>query len=184
MTTKVMDRAQSGRIMGRRLIGHDGVDLTGVESRMLRAALNLERRHVVALANAMPVGDQPTTLDRLTVWERSKGRGYPPALVEGLNALYAAVRRLAEEMRISAINERPEADRLVLRRPLGGRRTVELLCLPLHGLVLSEFQVNIIEQDSQDFWQAITDKVIVLALELNQERSGSLINVVLDKEPG
>ena len=57
-----------------RLFGLEGEDLTGAESRALRGALNLERRHVVALANALRIGDREVTTALLTNWERSKGR--------------------------------------------------------------------------------------------------------------
>lgn len=145
-------------------------ELNGAESRALRASLNLERRHVVAMVNALEIFPEPLTLDRLTQWERSKGRGYPLGAVTALEAFSAGVDRLA------ATFAGP-----VARRPVGGRRIAQLMALAQGGLHLDRAAFDMLDQGGGDFWQVLCDAAINRAA--LAERTLKPFRVVLDRDP-
>ncbi|MGQ3016979.1 hypothetical protein [Phenylobacterium sp.] len=165
----------------RRLFGLEGEDLTGAESRALRGALNLERRHVVALANALRIGDREVTTALLTNWERSKARGYPTALVDALHALESAVEGWALNMAREAMSV-SFGDPAILRRPLGAKRIHQLLEPAAVGLPLTAAQLTALDQGGGDFWQALADAAITRAATL-LGRDGRVVRLQLDQEP-
>lgn len=74
------------------LLGEPDQDLTGIESQILRVALGLERRHIARFAVAMGCyGGRPVTVEKVTEWEKSQGRGYPADLREALENIESAV---------------------------------------------------------------------------------------------
>lgn len=162
------------------LFGAADQDLNGAESRALRTSLNLERRHVVLLAEALAFTADPVTTARVTQWERSTGRGYPRELVALLNTLDAAVERRA------APRVAPEPDvksHRVLRRPLGGRRIAQLLDLAAHGLPLTPRQFEVLDREGGDIWQCLMDATITRAALRWRLEGRPALRVVLDKEP-
>ena len=185
----------------RRLIGLPGQPHTGVESRALRSTLNLERRHVVALANAIGLYADDVTTSQVTSWERGKPGGYPEALTTALETIASAVRWMAgglvEEAMVNAglidegFLEGEDALRrilyerwgtaLQLRRPLGAKRVLMLLDLGAHDLVLDHHALDVLDQGGGDFWQALADAAISRAL-IICEAGGSSVQVVLDRE--
>lgn len=165
----------------RRLFGLEGEDLTGAESRALRGALNLERRHIVALANALRIGDREVTTALLTSWERSKGRGYPTALVDALHALESAVEGWALNMAREATGV-SFGDPAILRRPLGAKRIHQVLEPGAVGLPLTAAQLSALDQGGGDFWQALADAAITRAATL-LGRDGRVVRLQLDQEP-
>ncbi len=180
----------------RPLVGRPGADLTGVESRILRAALNLERRHVIALCNALALTTDETTNARVVTWERSPGRGYPPALVAALNALNSAVDRLARSLLADGGTDSPDSPHgfamgetirpsthATLRRPLGSRRVLAVLQPDRDGLTFTTAQLDALENPTADLWQVLVDAAVVRAA-LYGAMLGQPVSVVLDKAPG
>ena len=163
----------------RRLFGLPGEDLTGPESRALRTSLNLERRHVVALCNALSLRRDETTAQILTSWERGKERGYPDSLVDVLEILETAVDRLALSM---AEPVPPAASHQTLRRPLGAKRILALLSPGQMGLVFDEVSLGLLDQSGGDFWLALADAAVSRAAVLLR-RYGCSVSVVMDREP-
>ena len=141
------------------LIGRPGDELTGVECRILRAALGLERRHVARFALAMGYGSVSPTPERVTAWERAKGRGYPPDLVQGLTTLDEAVEGWARQ----AVDEAQGHGAPILWRPLGYRYAFAMLDLACYGLTLSPDQLAGIDDVNGEFWVALADTAIARA---------------------
>lgn len=167
------------------LFGAPGEDLTGPESRSLRAALNLERRHVVALANALRIGDRIVTTELLTNWERSKARGYPLELVDALNDIERALCAWADALPAAArTTERLANDGVgTLRRPLGAGYVIhQLMAHNLDPLLFRADVLKDLEQGGGDFWQALADAAIVRAAQ-SLRASGMRARVVMDREP-
>lgn len=163
----------------RRLFGMPGEDLTGAESRALRTALNLERRHVVALCNALQLRRDETTAQIVTSWERGKERGYPDNLVSALEVLETAVDQLAQSMAEPA---QPAAAHQTLRRPLGAKRILALLSPARMGLVFDDVALGLLDQSGGDFWLALADEAVTRAA-LLLRAYGCTVSVVLDREP-
>ena len=146
--------------------------LTGIESRTLRAMLHLERRHVAILAETVGLGD--VTTERVTQWERSKGRGYPPELVDRLRRIHSAVSELSGRMANEAWREARAATlaalptaRLTIVRPKGHGRIMTLLRLPADADVrFSAAQLQALDEGGGDFWQRLADAAVVEAAQL------------------
>lgn len=142
--------------------------LTGIESRTLRAMLHLERRHVAILAETVGLGD--VTTERVTQWERSKARGYPPELVDRLRRIQSAVSELADRM-VSASNDRRMCGvepggrgRAVIQRPRGPGRVMTLLRLPDSVDVrFTPDQLLALDEGGGDFWQRLADAAVIEA---------------------
>lgn len=177
----------------RRLFGLPGQPLTGPESRALRTSLNLERRHVVALCNALHLRRDETTAGIVTNWERAKERGYPENLTTALEVLETGVDRLclawAAELLPSWWQESPtsvlvgeEGSTKTLRRPLGAKRIVELLRPADLGVVFDEVAMGLLDQSGGDFWLALADAAVARAAILLRNYC-CIVRVVLDKEP-
>lgn len=158
------------------LFGSRDANITGVESRTLRAALNLERRHVVAYANAMGLADRIVTMAVLTNWERSKGRGYPPPLVRGLSQLEQALWLMASDLATTAKQAPGTA---LVRRPLGARRIHQMLS---RLYVFRPAELEGLDEGGGDFFQALADAAVARAcLQLRDE--GLEARVVFDQDP-
>jgi hypothetical protein len=160
------------------LIGVRGQDLTGVECRILRAALGLERRHVSRFAQAMGYGTVDPTPERITAWEKAKGRGYPADLVAGLTALEGAVEAWAR----MATEEAAGSGAYVLLRPLGYRYAFAQLGLAGYGLTLTPDQLIALDDINGEIWLALADAAIARAA-LYLRRPGGLTRIELDREP-
>lgn len=159
------------------LNGGASAELTGVESRTLRALLQLERRHVAILAEA--AGETAVTTERVSQWERSKGRGYPPALVELMRSVQLATGELASVMVGAAMREGGE--RLTITRPRGPGRIMTVLRLPeVAGLRFSEDQLRRLDEGGGDFWQRLCDAATVEAALSLQRDDNRPVHVALD----
>lgn len=150
------------------LEGGADATLTGIESRTLRAMLHLERRHVAILAETAGLGD--VTTERVTQWERSKGRGYPPELVDLLRRIQAAASDMAGQMAAAAKSQAAEvalgggAVRMTIIRPRGHGRIMTLLRLPAAADVrFSPPQLLALDEGGGDFWQRLADAAVVEA---------------------
>lgn len=164
------------------LHGGDGGVLTGLESRTLRALLHLERRHVAVLARIL--GRDDATTARVTQWEVSKGRGYPPPLVELLQDLETAVGDLALELAASAARS-PDGSAVTLVRPNGAMRIMALLRLPqTTGRAFTDEQIQWLAEDGGDFWQRLCDAAITRAAWLLNLEVADTVRVVFDQRPG
>lgn len=174
------------------LIGGGRRDLTGVECRILRASLGLERRHVARFIETLDLapGAVDTTFERinawiarLTAWEKAKGRGYPGALVQALTALEDAVEAWARQ----AASEAGGEGEAVLYRPLGARHAFALLELDRYGLRLTPDQIAALDNPNGEIWLALADAAIArAALYLRFWPIGgprSVTRVELDREP-
>lgn len=170
-----------------KLISGLGNELTGVECRILRASLGLERRHVARFAEAMGYGRVEPTVERVTAWEKSKGRGYPPDLVDGLDRLDAAVDAWASEGAAESVGEW-FAEML---RPLGHRHALRMLAPDRYGLRFTPDQLEAIDQPNGEFWLALADTAIARAALYLRDRGPVRpmlgrhvsVRVVLDREP-
>lgn len=158
-----------------RLIGEPGRDLTGAECRVLRAALNLDRPHVVALCNALAIAEATQT--QVTQWERSSGRGYPPALVDALSALERAVGGLSRRM---AYLTPPDPVATVLRPPAD--LSPAALDVAAHGLALDPARLPVLDQAGGDFWTRLVDAAAVRA-SLAMHRRGHAVRVTIGRTP-
>lgn len=155
--------------------GQGGGELTGIESRTLRALLGLERRHVAILAEI--VTGQDVTTERVTQWEVSKGRGYPVALADHLRGVLNGVSNYA--WRLASQTEEawrlltdpdgrdaaPEGGRvLVIRRPRGAKRILQVLALPAQvGRPYTPEELRKLDDGGGDFWQRLADAAVVEA---------------------
>lgn len=171
----------------RSLFGVPGQPLTGPESRALRTALNLERRHVVAMCNALKFRDDETTAQIVTAWERGKDRGYPDNVAIALSTLETGVERLAlgwAQFAFDSYSNSNEIDGKVwtLRRPLGAKRILTLLAPADDGLIFSEAALQVLDQSGGDFWLALADAALSRAATI-LAREGFALRVVLDREP-
>ncbi|MEH0194595.1 hypothetical protein V7S57_02550 [Caulobacter sp. CCNWLY153] len=173
------------------MFGLRGEPLSGPESRALRSLLNLERRHVTALANALGFFKREVTTSDVTMWERSKTHGYPEALTTALDQILTAVRNagdvLAAQACTTAAANKDEV--AAIRRPLGARRVVGLLDLPAEGLVFSAAGMAILDTADGDFWQALADAMTNYAVfSIRDDESNPFwmgpVRIVLDREPG
>ncbi len=176
------------------LLGRRGRDLTGVECRILRASLGLERRHVARFIETLDLapGAVDTTFERinawigrLTAWEKAKGRGYPGALVQALTSLEDAVEAWARQAADEALGEGDA----VLYRPLGARHAFALLELDRYGLRLTPDQIAALDNPNGEIWLALADAAIArAALYLRPtlyrpHRPGGVTRVEMDREP-
>jgi len=153
----------------------DARDLSGVECRTLRAALNLERRHVVAMANAMGLADREVTMALLTNWERSKARGYPGPLARALTQLEEATMSMALSL---VADQGKGVDAGVIRRPLGARRIHQLLS---SNFVFRPHEVAALDAAGGDFFQVLADAATARACGILRDR-GVAARVDLDRE--
>lgn len=127
--------------------------LTGVESRTLRALLQLERRHIAILAEA--AGEPDTGTDRVVQWERSKGRGYPAALVVMLRDIEAAVSEFGHGLATQA--DETDEGTLTIRRPRTAGDIAAALRLSAVGLDFTPDQLKALDDAGGDFWQRLAD---------------------------
>ncbi len=162
-------------------IGKFGDELSGVESRALRAALNLERRHVAVLVTAAGLwGKGACSTSDVNGWERSKGRGYPRAVVDDLMILDAAVSGLATIL-VEGSERDEDGAVATLRRPRGPMRVHQLLRLRTVGLEWGPDVIAALDQEGGDFWDCLADAAVTrAALDLNHDEWRT--RVVLDKE--
>lgn len=148
--------------------------LTGVESRTLRALLQLERRHIAILADI--VTGEDTNVDRVVNWERSKGRGYPAALVVILRDMEGAVSELGGVIALTA--ERAGGDRLIIRRPHKAPEIIAALRLEeVAGLRLSSNALGALNEGGGDFWQRLCDAATASAATMLGNRDNRPIHV-------
>lgn len=176
------------------LIGRHGKDLTGVECRILRAAVGLERRHLARIIDTLDLApgvveakSERTSawIDRITAWEKSKGRGYPAAVVVALTALEDAVQAWA----LQAGDEAGGEGEAVLYRPLGARHAFALLELDRYGLTLTPAQMAALDNPNGEIWLALADTAIVRAAlylrpqPIRPRRSEGATHVELDRTP-
>lgn len=153
--------------------------LTGTESRLMRAALHLERRHVAVLAEIALGRD--TTAERVTEWERSKGRGYPREVLVLLAQIGLAVEGLAASLAHDALATGPG----VVRRPRGHDRITALLDLPAQlGRAFTPTELRALDEGSGDFWQRLCDAAVLGALRALKSRGVWPARVVLDAGGG
>lgn len=159
------------------LNGGASPELTGIESRSLRALLQLERRHVAILAET--TGEADVSTERVTQWERSKGRGYPAAVVNRLRGLQSATSDLADQLAADA--RAGAADRLTLTRPRGPGRIMTLLRLPeAADIRFTARELSRLDEGGGDFWQRLADAATVEAALRLQWEDGRPVHVVLD----
>lgn len=163
------------------LHGGEGDAISGLESRTLRALLHLERRHVAVLAQI--VGEADATTARVTQWEVSKGRGYPPVLVAFLQDLEQAVGEMASDLHGAAEAVMGE-DSVTLLRPRGAMRIMALLRLPaVTGRRFTDDELDRLAEDGGDFWQRLCDAAVTrCALSLKAE-GHETVRVVFDHRP-
>lgn len=167
----------------RTLIGSRSRPLTGPESRALRAACCMERRHIVGLANALGVRDIEVTNSQVVSWERSKREGYPNPVRDALWRMESAVEGLAKDLEEQARHDRGQHDGVgVLRRPLGGRHALRLLRLPDHDLRFDEDQLEVLDASGADFFTALVDAAITRAAHWLAADDYE-VSVVMDREP-
>jgi hypothetical protein len=168
----------------RALFGRRDRPLTGPESRAMRAACNLERRHVAALANAIRAGRGETTNSLVVSWERSAKVGYPNPLRDALWSIESAIEALAKDLQEEAhgYGRDPDSHAAAIRRPLGGRQVVKLLRLPDHGLLLESDHMDVLDQSGGDFFQVVIDAAITRAA-CWLAADGQAVTVIMDKEP-
>lgn len=133
--------------------------LTGVESRTLRALLQLERRHIAILAEA--AGELDTTTDRVVQWERSEGRGYPVSLVVLLRDIEDATAYLGRELAHGAV--RDGTGRVTIMRPKSADEIAAALALPTAGVRFSDAQLKALRDGGGDFWQRLGDAAVIAA---------------------
>lgn len=174
--------------MPTRLIGLPGEPLNGIESRTLRRVLNLERRHVVMLANAIEVYATPVTTSAVTSWERGTPGGYPEALTTAMEAIEDAVSTMAADMEntcgLDVLRGSQEHEVATIRRPLGAKRIFKLLDLGGHGLSLSDQALRVLDEGGGDFWQALCDAAVsraVVSIGDHYVHAGT--RIAMDREP-
>lgn len=141
---------------------HGGADptLTGVESRTLRALLQLERRHIAILAET--VSNERVTTERVTQWERSADRGYPGGLVTLLRDIEGAVSDLAGQMAGQARRDRE--GRMTILRPRSKDAIMARLRLAEAAEVrFSPDQLKALDEGGGDFWQRLCDAAVASA---------------------
>lgn len=160
------------------LFAQEGEFLSGPESRALRCALGLERRHVLTLVNALGLTPRVATMDTVTSWEKSRERGYPGEVVDALHALDTAVQTLAARYFATPLDR----GRAVLRRPLGAKRAHQLLAPADHGLDIPPGPLRILDHSGGEFWVALADTALTRAALRFRDR-GIRTYVELDREP-
>jgi len=137
-------------------------DLNGVESRLLRAMLRLEPRHVAILGDLL--GLQDTTSERVKQWERSAERGYPPQLVTLLRSLQQPVEAVGEHLAARAVHR----DGITtIPRPKDAARIAfrgDLASLLPSGL--SDEGVQRLDDGGGDFWARLCDSALCRAADL------------------
>lgn len=169
----------------RTLIGSRNRPLTGPESRALRAACGMERRHVMGLANALAAREAEVTNSLVGSWERSKREGYPNPVRDALWRIESAIEGLAYDLHHFALEDHKAAHGegpCIMRRPLGGRYALSLLRLPDHDLRLDEHQLEILDRSGEDFFTVLVDAAITRAA-LWLAADNKEVSVVMDKEP-
>lgn len=169
----------------RTLIGSRSRPLTGPESRALRTACGMERRHVVGLANALRVREHELTNSQVGSWERSTREGYPNPIRDALWRIESAIEGLAIDLHHFALEDHKAAQGegpCTMRRPIGGRYALTLLRLPDHGLRLEEDQLEILDRSGEDFFTVLVDAAITRAA-LWLAADNKEVSVVMDKEP-
>lgn len=168
----------------RRLIGPRDGRLTGPECRALRATINLERRHVTALANAIGLSSTEVMTSQVSGWERSSKDGYPEALTTAMEKLEGAVQGLACDLRAEALlDQLITPGVLYVKRPPVGRYDLAALDLDGAGLELDDRAREILEQCGGDFWQALCDAAVNRAvLHLADQNPVHFIRVVVARE--
>lgn len=165
----------------RTLIGARNRSLTGPESRALRVACCMERRHIVGLANALQSREKAVT-SIVVSWERSKREGYPDLVRDALWRMESAVEGLARDLYADARKEAGDGQRCALRRPLGGRYALALLRLPDHDLRFNEDQLEALDETGADFFTVLVDAAISRAAQW-LAAEGREVAVVMDKDP-
>lgn len=143
--------------------GSASAALTGVECRILRGLLNLERRHVAILADVVVPGSQTSTA-RVGQWERSKGRGYPPAVVVLLRDL---VEEVAGRGRTLSALTTVDANRWTLRVPSAD--DMRQLLANIMERDLSPAEATALDNGGGDFWQRLADAVVIEAARIGAE---------------
>lgn len=166
----------------RTLIGARNRPLTGPESRALRVACCMERRHIVGLANALQSRDKAVTTSVVVSWERSKREGYPNPVRDALWRMESAVEGLAGDLHTTARKEAVDGQPCTLRRPLGGRYALALLRLPDHDLRFDEDQLEALDETGADFFTVLVDAAISRAAQW-LAADGREVAVVMDKDP-
>lgn len=142
--------------------------LTGLECRILRAMLTLERRHIAILAEFTGTTDVDT--DRVTQWERSKGRGYPPALVTLLRDLIEELQGLG---RTIANATGADADgRWTITRP--GPIPIAQSLEAAMGRDLTTAEHEALTEGSGDFWQRLMDVIVIEAARIGRDLDNSI----------
>jgi|GEM_PF-2569189 len=142
--------------------------LNGAESRILRAMLTLERRHIGILAGIV-AGDQDVTTDRVTQWERSTGRGYPPELVTFLRHLIGEIQEMGRVMG-DKTGIQPDG-RCLLSRP--EEASLRLLFRNVLDRDLTDAEDKALTEGGGDFWQRLSDAMVIEAARVgyNQDLS-------------
>jgi hypothetical protein len=151
----------------------------------MRTAINLERRHISALANAINAGRGETTNSIVVSWERSAKIGYPNPLRDALWSIETAVEALAKELQEEALAARradPDGLSAPIRRPLGERHILKLLRLPDHGLRLEPEQLDVLNDPGVGFFFAVVDAAITRAACWLWTDNHD-VTVVMDREP-
>lgn len=153
--------------MGSGLFDFDGsasAVLTGIECRILRGLLSLERRHVAILADVVAPGSQTSTA-RVGQWERSKGRGYPPALVVLLRDLVEEV--AGRGRTLSGLTTVGPDGRWTLRVPPAD--DMRQLLANIMERDLSPAEATALDNGGGDFWQRLADAVVIEAARIGAE---------------
>jgi hypothetical protein len=164
------------------LIGLPGERLTGIESRTLREALHLERRHVAGLTTALGLWDRgEASTEDVTGWERSKGHGYPLAVSEVLQQLNAGVEDLVDHLYERTYRGKGEVATVI--RPRGDAHwSFPGLRDSVEGLSEAEADKQL-RAYGEDFWHSIVGAAITrLALALQAE--GAVVRIELERNGG
>ncbi len=151
------------------IAGSVGEPLTGQECRILRASLGLERRHVAVLADIV-LGMGDITTERVTGWERSRGRGYPAEVVTLLQTLAAAVERGARLILEDRAGDGGD-DRPVILTPLEKGWAWQAVA---KGYDISPDMIERIDSGSGDLWPRLADAALVLASYRVRETGGAV----------
>lgn len=132
--------------------------LNGVECRILRALLGLERRHVAVVADVI-LGINATT-ERVTQWERSRERGYPETVVALLRDFMHRVGEYGGALYLSGDRE---GACITLRAPRGVTFRGGLDWVASRPSPISAAAADRIDAGAGDFWQRLDDAALIEA---------------------
>ncbi|HYD46380.1 MAG TPA: hypothetical protein VEA79_14025 [Phenylobacterium sp.] len=176
------------------LFGHDE-PLTGVECRILRTTLGLSRHAVGDFAGALGLTDGVPPSPLIASWEKSKGRGYPPALAKALLAVNVALQAYVNHLVsiASRMAKRSQTGETVVIRPPSGAAIQALMALARRsdGALFDPGDQPLQRLDPAEhgeLWQGLADAGAGLALQRLRD-TGLAVHVVqiepedLDDEP-